>query len=142
MAMKYLLDTDTLIYLIRGRHGLQERVNQAGITQCVISEISVAELYVGVYKSGQSAPVVAFLEKTFQVVPITSAVQVYARIRARLELAGGRLDDMDLFIAATALEHDYTLVTHNTRHFSRIPGLKLEDWIQDSEETVISHSGQ
>ena len=49
---------------------------------------------------------------------------------------------MDLFIAATALEHDYTLVTHNTRHFSRIPGLKLEDWIQDSEETVISHSGQ
>lgn len=73
---------------------------------------------------------------------LQSAIQSYARIRAQLELEGGRLDDMNLFIAATAMAGDYTLITHNSRHFSRIPGLKWEDWIQDSAESVISHSGQ
>ena len=102
----YLIDSDTLIALGRGKTFIQDRINRCGINNCVLSEISLAELYVGVYKirSSKEELFLQFLEN---------------------------LDKMDLFIAATALVNDYTLVTHNTRHFSRIPGLKLEDWIEE-----------
>lgn len=129
----FLLDTDTLIDLCRNRFHLQDRVVAAGIKNCMISEISLAEFYVGVYKSKNPRLEMeaAFVEETFAVVPISSTLKTYARLRAQLEQKGTRLDTMDLFIAATALVNDYTLVTHNARHFSRIPGLKLEDWIKE-----------
>ena len=129
----YLLDTDILVFLRRGKYNIQQRIASIGLSQCVMSEISLAELYVGVFKSGMAAfqAVVEYLEKTISTVPITSALKTYASLRAQLELNGTRLEDMDLFIAATALANDYTLVTHNVRHFSRIPGLKIEDWTID-----------
>ena len=91
----------------------------------------MAELYVGVYKGDKKKlePFLSFLAETLPIVPISSAVKIYARTRARLEAEGRRLGNMDLFIAATALANGYTLVTHNVRHFSRIPGLKIADWI-------------
>lgn len=92
----------------------------------------MAELYVGYYKREEKyQPLVHFLEESFVKVPISQAVPTYGRIRAQLEQQGNRLEDMDLLIAATALANDYTLVSHNIRHFSRIPGLKLEDWTED-----------
>ena len=129
----YLLDTDILVSIKRGKKGIQERLYKVGFSQCAISEVSLAELYVGVYKSNGSVlePVLAFLEESLSTVSISSSVKTYARIRAELETKGTRLEDMDLFIAATALEKGYTLVTHNTRHYSRIPGLKVEDWIEE-----------
>lgn len=127
----YLIDTDILIALIRGKVAIQERMIQVGLANCVLSEISLAELYVGVYKGTRRESLVTFLEEKFKTLPITPALKVYAQIRARLELRGERLEDTDTFIAATALVNDYTLVTHNTRHFSRIPGLKLEDWLDE-----------
>jgi predicted nucleic acid-binding protein len=102
---------------------------RVGLASCLLSEISVAELYVGVYKGRGKEAFVLFLEEHFKVVSISSALKAYGQIRALLEKQGNRLEDTDLFIAATALANDYTLVTHNTRHFSRIPGLKLEDWM-------------
>lgn len=130
----YILDTDLLIELSRGRSTIQERIVGIGMSNCSVSEVSLAELYVGFYKN-QSVNryqfLLTFLEESLLVVPISSAIKTYARIRSQLELQGNRLDNMDLFIAATALANDYTLVTHNTRHFSRIPGLKLEDWIEE-----------
>jgi predicted nucleic acid-binding protein len=127
----YLIDSDTLISLGRGNTSVQDRMNRAGLTKCAISEISLAELYVGVYKGDKKRlePILSFLEETLPIVPISSAVKTYARTRARLESEGIGLKDMDLFIAATALANGYTLVTHNVRHFSRIPGLKIADWI-------------
>ena len=129
--MMYLIDTDTLVALGRGKVLVQERMAQSGISNCLVSEISVAELYVGVYKGSGKDNLIAFLEKNLRIIPISQVLQTYGQIRARLELQGMRLEDTDLFIAATALANDYTLVTHNTRHFSRIPGLKLEDWTEE-----------
>ena len=129
----YLLDTDTLIFLSKGQLDIQEKIEKVGISQCVMSEISLFELYVGIYKSNSSKlrSSVEFLERNFTSVPISSAKESYARMRAGLERRGAVLDSMDLLIAATALEKDYTLVSHNARHFSRIPDLKLEDWIEE-----------
>jgi tRNA(fMet)-specific endonuclease VapC len=127
----YLIDTDILVSLGRGNVNIQARMSRAGINNCVLSEISLAELYVGFYKSPGKDNLLEFIEKHMNVIPITQALKTYALIRARLENDGNRLEDNDIFIAATALVNDYTLVTHNTRHFSRIPNLKLEDWIEE-----------
>jgi len=129
----YLLDTDILIDLCRDRFRLQDRVAAAGIKNCMISEISLAEFYVGVNKSKNPRleKEAVFIAETFAVIPISGALKTYAQLRAQLEQKGTRLDTMDLFIAATAIDNGYTLVSHNTRHFSRIPGLQLEDWLEE-----------
>ena len=129
----YLIDSDILIALGKGLVSIQQKMNRVGIPNCVVSEISMAELYVGAYKSKSSKEesFLTFLEKLIPTVPISSAIKKYALLRAQLEALGTRLEDMDLFIAATALVNNYTLVSHNTKHFSRIPGLKLEDWTEE-----------
>lgn len=73
----------------------------------------------------------SYLEENFKVLPISSSLKTFAKTRAYLEQNGIRLEDLDIFIAAIALDMDYTLVTHNPRHFSRIPYLKIEDWVQE-----------
>ena len=127
----YLLDSDTLIFLSKGQLDIQLRIKQAGLSNCFISEVSMAELYVGVYKgvNKKLEPALKFLEDKLEIVPVSPAIRTYAKLRALLESQGNRLPDFDLLIVATAIAGGYTLVTHNTRHFSRIPGLKVVDWI-------------
>lgn len=93
----------------------------------------MAELYVGAYKRNDIKGMgqANYIAQTFEIVRISSHLEDYAKLRAGLERKGCKLDSMDMFIAASALAEDLTLVTHNTKHFSRVPGLKLEDWIQD-----------
>ncbi len=129
----YIIDSDTLISLVRGQHGVQQKMVHIGLSQCKVSEISLAELYVGAYKRNDIKGMgqANYIAQTFEIVPISPHLEDYAKLRAGLERQGCKLDSMDLFIAASALAEDLTLVTHNTKHFSRVPGLKLEDWIQD-----------
>ena len=61
-------------------------------------------------------------------------METFAEIKADLQNQGNVIDDMDLLIAATALTMNYTLVTNNERHFSRIPGLQIENWSIEEEE--------
>lgn len=96
-----------------------------------ISEITLAELRFGVAKSGQREKNAEALNKFLtgvQVLPISQAIDLYAEEKARLQKAGTPLDDFDLLIGATALAHNLTLVTNNTKHFERIGGIVLEDW--------------
>lgn len=130
----YLIDSDILISFSRARVDLQERFIRSGMSSITVSEISLAEMLVGAYKCGKETEFLQIqrIRALFECVPLTYAIiDEYARIRAALEATGSRLETMDLLIAATALANDYTLVTHNTRHFARIPGLKLEDWLED-----------
>ncbi len=129
----YIIDSDTLISLVRGQHGVQQKMVHIGLSQCKVSEISLAELYVDAYKRNDIKGMgqANYIAQTFEIVRISSHLEDYAKLRAGLERQGFKLDSMDLFIAASALAEDLTLVTHNTKHFSRVPGLKLEDWIQD-----------
>lgn len=130
----YLMDSDILIDLCRRRIAPQQHIYCVGISNCVVSEISLAEMLVGAYKTGKELEFrqVEKIQDVFETVPVTyGIIDRYAQLRALLETRGTRIASMDLFIAATALANNYTLVTHNARHFSRIPGLQLEDWTEE-----------
>ena len=66
----------------------------------------------------------------FVVLPVFPVLPVYGDVKAELESKGEGLDDFDLLIGATALANNLVLVTNNTRHLGRIPGIMLEDWVK------------
>ena len=130
--VRYLLDTNVLIAMFKGNVGIQKRLWDIGFDSIFVSELVIAELLVGAYKSGipDEMTHIQFVKDFFHLVPVTLPIlDHYASLRATLEASGNRLDSMDLLIAATAMEHHLTLVTGNTRYFARIPDLVMEDWI-------------
>ena len=131
MLNRYLLDTNVCIELLRGNKTVRKKIEEAGPQHCKISEITVAELYYGASKSTRSFEKkqdIRFLLKLFDLALISPALAEYGEIKAYLEQEGKRIDEFDLLIGATAIEGDMILVTNNTKHLSRIPGLRLEDW--------------
>lgn len=128
--MKYLLDTNVLISMFRGKQIIREKILKVGFENCLVSEITLAEITAGAYLGDyeKHAHEINFLKKTFNILPISPAIDRYAQLRAELETKGSRIDSLDVFIAATALEQDLTIVTHNAKHFNRIPALKIVDW--------------
>ena len=128
---KYLLDTCTCIALIKEKQSVVEHIRQVGIDECKISDITLAELYFGAYKSEREEHFEDVIEimNLFEQYPIVY-LKEYDRIRHLLEKSGKKIGDMDMFIAATALEEDLIVVTGNIDHFNRIPGLKIENWME------------
>ena len=128
--MRYLLDTNVLIAMFRGRPKIREGILKTGFENCIVSEISLGELLVGVYKSGldKHRHEVQFVKEHFNSLPVSGAIEQYAKLRAELEADGIRLDNFDLLIAASAITEGLTLVTHNTKHFEKIPRLLVKDW--------------
>jgi len=129
--MNYLLDTNICIYFLKGRYGLIEKIGQIGFENLYISEISVAELKFGAEKSDfpdRNRIVVNNLIERFKILPIFSSLDIYAKEKAKLRKEGKIVDDLDLFIGATAISNDMVLVTNNERHFSRLTDIKIENW--------------
>jgi len=131
--MQALLDTDTCIELIRTRNpAILERLQQHSPGDVAISSITLAELEFGVSKSAQPAKNRAALDlflTPLELAPFDqAAARAYGDIRATLERKGSRIGPLDTLIGAHALSLGVTLVTHNTREFSRIPTLRLADW--------------
>lgn len=131
--MKYLLDTNTCIRFISGRvPNIRARLLEVGEDAIILSVIVKAEMYAGSAKSQFPNRSRATQEEFFRRFPTLpfdeAAALVYGDIRAYLEKRGTPIGANDLFIAATALTYDLILVTHNSREFSRIPNLRLEDW--------------
>jgi tRNA(fMet)-specific endonuclease VapC len=128
----YLLDTDTIVYLLKGhpevRRNLAHHVDDVVGT----SAISLMELYYGAFKSEQVAGNLARVHALEGGVKIWNlgreVAEVFGVLKAELETEGNRLDDFDLAIAACALGNDLTLVTNNEAHFRRVRGLRLENW--------------
>lgn len=99
----------------------------------MISEITLAELKFGVKNAvllyqAKHAQTLEYFVQGVSIVPIRETLDIYAEEKVRLRRAGQPIDDFDLLIAATALTHQLTLVTNNTKHFARIEGLSIEDW--------------
>jgi predicted nucleic acid-binding protein len=130
----YLLDTDIIIYSLKGHPVLQENLRRHLNDPLQISIVTCLELYYGAYKSEQvtgNLAKVKKIEETLEVIPLgTETAEIFGRLKAQLEIKGTRLDDFDLMIAACALTHNLTLVTSNEMHFQRIDGLKLKNWIK------------
>lgn len=131
--MRYLLDTNICIEFLRGRKPLLVArfmsVPQADKHLCPVVQ---AELFFGAYKSTHPqstlVKVRSFISR-FPVLPFDEAsAEKYGMIRADLARQGKLIGPSDLQIAAIALSHGATLVTHNTGEFSRVAGLQLEDW--------------
>lgn len=129
--MKYLLDTNVLIAMFKGDKDIRNTIMRVNPEKCVISDLTLGELLVGAYKKKMQKQVeqVEMARQKFSTLPITiEVIDKYAQTRALLESQGLKLDTIDLLIGSTALLHDITIVTHNTKHFARIPGIKIEDW--------------
>jgi len=130
--MIYMFDTDTVSFFMKDNpKGVRAKVIKHQKDEFCISAITYAELMFGL-KKNYSKQLDFWLKKVlamFRVVSFddTSSV-IYGDIRTALEKSGAPLDNMDMLIAAAALSIDAVLVSHNTKHFSRIKGLKVEDW--------------
>lgn len=127
----YLLDTDTCIALLKKNPNVIKHLREVGKHNCKISDITLAELFFGAYKSGKQK----HFDDVIQISMFFESYSIrylseYGKIRWDLEQRGIKIGDMDMFIAATAIEEDLIVVTGNTDHFSRIPGLKIENWIK------------
>jgi len=134
--MKYLLDTNICVYIIRQRPPwVRERFNAFPIGDIGISSISMSELSYGVAKSSQPERNHAALDRfllPLTVLPYDSkAAQYYGGIRANLEKTGTPIGPLDLLIAAHALSLDVTLVSNNTKEFARVTGLRLVNWADE-----------
>ena len=128
----YLLDTDTVIYALKGQRDVMRNLALHADDPLGVSVITLMELYYGAFRSRQVAGNLAkvrSLEKAVQVWDLEAdAAEVFGALKAELESDGNRLDDFDLGIAACALVHNLTLVSHNSAHFARVRGLRLDDW--------------
>lgn len=132
--MSYLLDTNVILDLIRNPDGKAgRRVAALGQGELRTSLIVAAELRYGIAKKG-SERLVKLVEGVladFEVLPWEAPADVhYAAVRHGLSRSGQPIGDMDMLIAAHALALDMVLVTDNEREFSRVPGLKIENWLR------------
>ena len=132
--MKYLLDTDISIYILREQPpAVAARFKRLRTDAIGISAIAMAELAFGAAKgtSPRNRERLAAFLSTLSIVPFDAeAASAYGDLRAELERRGKPIGSMDLLIAAHALALDVVLVTNNEREFKRVPGLRVENWMR------------
>jgi tRNA(fMet)-specific endonuclease VapC len=126
------LDTNTVIYFFKGMGRVAENLREEAPRDIGIPAVVLYELAVGIARSPRPRQRRESLDALLEVVHILPfderAARASAELRAQLEKAGSGIGPMDTLIAGTALAHSATLVTHNTKEFSRVRGLRLLDW--------------
>jgi tRNA(fMet)-specific endonuclease VapC len=133
-AFRYMLDTNVISDMVRNPEGaVAGRATAVRTDELCTSAIVVSELRYGLRKKGAvslARRVEAVLEE-IAILPYDMPVSfAYAQTRDALERKGQPIGYTDLFIAAHALSLDLTLVTANTREFSRVEGLRVENWLE------------
>jgi tRNA(fMet)-specific endonuclease VapC len=128
--MKYLIDTDWVIDHLRGVARVSRKLDELAPEGLALSIISLAELYEGVYYSRdplRSEEVLKrFLAPELTILGIyEETCHIFGRERGRLRQEGKSIGDLDLFVGATCLRHNLTLLTNNRRHFELVDGLAI-----------------
>jgi predicted nucleic acid-binding protein len=127
---KYLIDSDILIYFLKGKQEVVQRLSRIPIDDLYISRINYTELIYGAYNSSkinQNLKVIEPFLDNFKVLEFTQVSSlIFAKEKARLKKSGNIIADMDLMIASIAIENDCTLISNNIKHFNRIQNLELE----------------
>lgn len=131
--MKYLLDTNICIFVIRQKPAaLLSRFRQQAVDEVAVSSVTLAELRYGAEKSRDPARNHAALDAflaPFDMAPFDAqAADWYGKLRADLERRGLLIGPLDMMIAAQALSIGVALITNNIQEFSRVTGLRTEDW--------------
>lgn len=133
---KFLLDTNICVHFIKGEFNLRNKILQVGFRFCYISEITIAELLYGVENSSPERRSINLqrvqdLRTSFsgRIIPISECLEEYAKQKAQLRKIGRRVEDLDIFIGATAITKDLILATRNTKDFVNMENIQLENWI-------------
>ena len=131
--MKYLLDTNTCMFLMKNVDSVVERYKRCRHDGIAVSSITVAELYYGVYNSSdplKNGSNLANFLIGLQILEFDSAAAMeYGSIRAALRKKGTPIGPLDLLITAHAKSRKLIAVTDNVREFERVEGLVIENWL-------------
>ena len=131
--MKYLLDTNILVHILRNRRDVIRNLEKVGVRNCAISEISLIELYYGAECSSDVEDGISKIDellKWFKPLTLSSTIREACRQKAMLRQKGMLIEDYDLLIGCTAITHDMVLVTENVAHMNRLNGVKIENWVE------------
>ena len=128
-----VLDTDTCIEILRGNERVIEQ-RLATEDDVATTWITAAELRYGAAKSVAPKKNHSLVTKFLATLPVlgldAASAEIFGEAKALLEKQGQRLADADLLIGAIAAAHGAVIVTGNRKHYTRIPGVTLEDWIR------------
>lgn len=130
---QYLLDTCICVFLFRQKFGIEKKFSQVDASQCFVSEITLAELKFGAYKSNRVEENLNLIDQFISqvnIVPFAESVDFYAQEKVRLCSLGTPVEDFDLLIASAASVRGLVLVTDNLKHFRNINGLVVENWVE------------
>lgn len=131
--IKYLLDTDILIYWTKNTLSIVENIVSHDPKSLTASIISRTELYYGAYRSHhmeKNLHTIKRLTQEIRFLPISEDVEKqFGKLKADLRKEGNLIEDFDILIAATAIVNNCILVTNNVRHFARFTELKIENWL-------------
>lgn len=132
--MMYFIDTNVVIDAIRSKNSqnIANHFKNKTFTDIKVSSIVVAELEYGAQHSSdyekRKTQYKSFIQD-FEIIPFTEKdAEIYGKIKEQLAIEGNLIGSNDMLIASVALSHNATIVTHNIREFSRVKGLKVEDW--------------
>jgi tRNA(fMet)-specific endonuclease VapC len=130
--MSFLIDTDTCSAHMRRPGQLAHRFIQY-MGRLAIPTIVLGELYAGAYKHPNPPQLLILIQGLLQEVSVldfdAACAERFGQVRGSLLRLGISVSRLDLMIASVALVHNLTLVTHNTKDFQNIPGLRLDDWL-------------
>jgi len=114
---------------------VKDKINEVGIENCAISEITLAELIYGAESSSNPTKnhnLIRELTEQIVTISILDSVTEYGRQKSRLRKQGLLISDFDLLIGSTAIANDLIMVTQNVREFERLERIKLVNWIDAS----------
>ena len=129
MSKKYILDSDILIYFLKGEKEVIEKVLTLQNDELYITIINYTELLYGIYNSNKISQnkekILPFLDN-FKILQFDKkASEIFAKLKTKLKKQGKIIADMDIMIASIAISNKATLYTNNLKHFNRVDGLKI-----------------
>ncbi len=131
--MKYLLDTNIIIYWLNGNVNIEKKIIETGIENTSISFISLCELYYGAHKSMKKEVNINTINKLTEKISVihsnNNIAETFGLFKSSCSEKGRTIDGADLLIASFALANNLTLITNNTKHFKDLENLKIDNWI-------------
>ncbi len=128
--MKYLIDTDWIIHHFRQNASVTQHLKKLTPDGMAVSVISLAEIYEGIYRTDNRAAAQQALDKflspDLHILGLNHDIcKIFGKERSKLRQKGQPIDNLDLFIASTAIHYNLTLLSNNRRHFERVEGLQI-----------------